>query len=350
MKGVVKTIIEECKEAARTVIVCPLAFGEVGVKSRVKSVLNYKKPTFLIITLAFICCVVLAICFLTEPEKDNEANYYIENITVNDLPVSLEVKNVSATGLKLKCRVDKDDDTFGMHSAANDYYLEKYDNGWHELDTLTYAYVSNISPIGENMEWEFDWTELYGELETGEYRIAKPIWYSKDVVSSSFGNEYIFYVPFNVYNADKPAPSLTEAGNRLVRTFEMNESGEPIYSDEYAGCYIDGGKMVILLTDISDEITTKYKDILGNCAGYAVFEKTEYSYNYLWSEVNRLSELIRDNNLTWYTCGVREKENGIQFDVKEEDYEAIKRLLEVEGEGVSIEIDISSAPVTVNEF
>ena len=33
---------------------CPLAFGEVGVKDRVKSVLNYKKPAFWIVAVAII--------------------------------------------------------------------------------------------------------------------------------------------------------------------------------------------------------------------------------------------------------------------------------------------------------
>ena len=45
----------------------PLAFGEIGVKERVKSVMNYKKPTFWIILAAIIACIVLAVCFLTDP-------------------------------------------------------------------------------------------------------------------------------------------------------------------------------------------------------------------------------------------------------------------------------------------
>lgn len=49
---------------------CPLAFGEVGVRARVKSVLNYKKPAFWIILAAVVLCVVLAVCFLTDPKKN----------------------------------------------------------------------------------------------------------------------------------------------------------------------------------------------------------------------------------------------------------------------------------------
>jgi len=45
----------------------PPSFGEIGVKQRIKSVLNYKKPAFLIMILAVIACVAAAICFLTNP-------------------------------------------------------------------------------------------------------------------------------------------------------------------------------------------------------------------------------------------------------------------------------------------
>ena len=53
---------------------CPLAFGEVGVKDRVKSVLNYKKPAFWIIIVAVVACVAVAVCFLTNPpQKDDDS-------------------------------------------------------------------------------------------------------------------------------------------------------------------------------------------------------------------------------------------------------------------------------------
>lgn len=56
-----------CSVNRRMIAACPLAFGEVGVKDRVKSVMNYKKPAFWIIVLAVIACVIVAVCFLTNP-------------------------------------------------------------------------------------------------------------------------------------------------------------------------------------------------------------------------------------------------------------------------------------------
>ena len=46
---------------------CPLAFGQGSVKRRVKSVLNYKKPTFWVLLVAIIAGIVLTVCFLTDP-------------------------------------------------------------------------------------------------------------------------------------------------------------------------------------------------------------------------------------------------------------------------------------------
>ncbi len=59
-----------CSVLRRTISACPLAFGETGVKSRIKSVLSYKKPTLWIIIIAVISCIVVAVCFLTNPKAD----------------------------------------------------------------------------------------------------------------------------------------------------------------------------------------------------------------------------------------------------------------------------------------
>ena len=48
---------------------CPLAFGEVGVKERVKRVLD-KKPARALIALAVALCVIIGVCFLTS-HKDS---------------------------------------------------------------------------------------------------------------------------------------------------------------------------------------------------------------------------------------------------------------------------------------
>ncbi len=63
-----------CSVNRRMIAACPLAFGEVGVKDRIKSVLNYKKPAFWIIVVAIIVSIIVAVCFLTNPISDRLAN------------------------------------------------------------------------------------------------------------------------------------------------------------------------------------------------------------------------------------------------------------------------------------
>ena len=61
----------DCSFPRRRIAACPLSFGEVSVKERVKGVLNYKKPAFWIIAAAVIVCAALAICLMTDPFSDN---------------------------------------------------------------------------------------------------------------------------------------------------------------------------------------------------------------------------------------------------------------------------------------
>ncbi|MBQ8258481.1 MAG: hypothetical protein IJY97_02870 [Clostridia bacterium] len=59
-----------CSLHRKRIMACPLAFGEVGVKQRIKSVLNYKKPAFWVIIVALVATLVLSVCFLTNPRRD----------------------------------------------------------------------------------------------------------------------------------------------------------------------------------------------------------------------------------------------------------------------------------------
>ena len=63
-----------CSVPRRMIAACPVAFGETGVKGRIKSVLNYKKPAFWIILVAIVVCIAVAVCFLTDPRQPEELN------------------------------------------------------------------------------------------------------------------------------------------------------------------------------------------------------------------------------------------------------------------------------------
>lgn len=64
-----------CSVPRKMIAACPVAFGENGVKGRVKNMMNYKKPTFWISSISIIIVVIVAVCFATSPkgkEADNE--------------------------------------------------------------------------------------------------------------------------------------------------------------------------------------------------------------------------------------------------------------------------------------
>ena len=68
-KAAYSRTLVSCSRRQRLVTACPLAFGETGTGERVKSILSYRRPAFWIITLAIIVCIVLAVCFLTDPRS-----------------------------------------------------------------------------------------------------------------------------------------------------------------------------------------------------------------------------------------------------------------------------------------
>ncbi len=67
-----------CSVSRRSIAACPLAFGEVSVKYRIKSILSYKNPGFWITVLSLVLCAGLAVSFLTDPveaeKKEPEAS------------------------------------------------------------------------------------------------------------------------------------------------------------------------------------------------------------------------------------------------------------------------------------
>lgn len=78
-----------CSVPRRMLAACPLAFGEVGVGARVKNALRYKKPAFWVVAASVAVCVVVAVCFLTNPRTDTDAaglvGFHREQVTYADV-------------------------------------------------------------------------------------------------------------------------------------------------------------------------------------------------------------------------------------------------------------------------
>ena len=80
----------DCSTNRRDIIVYQLLFGGISVKTRVKEMVNYKKPTILMIITSIIIVIFVAICFTTnpvsaeEPDINNSALGSVADINQND--------------------------------------------------------------------------------------------------------------------------------------------------------------------------------------------------------------------------------------------------------------------------
>lgn len=71
-----------CATQPKMAAVCPLAFGEVAVKERVKNVLNYKKPALWAVILLVVAAAIIGACLLTKPGYKNVGTLDAEKLFV----------------------------------------------------------------------------------------------------------------------------------------------------------------------------------------------------------------------------------------------------------------------------
>lgn len=85
----------QCKQYAKALLelgvhsvrfsACPVAFGEVSIKARIKGVIGYKKASRILVLASVALCVVVSLCFMTEPDvKAKEVEEVIEHIIVEE--------------------------------------------------------------------------------------------------------------------------------------------------------------------------------------------------------------------------------------------------------------------------
>ena len=169
-----------CSRHRKVVMACPLAFGEVGVKERIKGILNYKRPAFWVILLAIIACVVVAVCFLTNPAKKTEESSTETVESYEPYPGAvLKVLEASDTGCTLQLGNDGNKE-FGI--GEDEFGIEQLkDDSWEPVDPIVSERTSLLLEIlgipGRKTEFSVTWQYVYGNLPDGEYRI---VFYARD--------------------------------------------------------------------------------------------------------------------------------------------------------------------------
>ena len=213
-----------CSVNRRMIAACPLTFGEVGVKERVKSVMNYKKPALWVIIISVIVCVGVAVCFLTNPKQDSYTLRIVvpagsqEKFVYTDEEVRTirnSIKIWSGDGLGdtevLLSPVNKTTETgytatYLTHGMPVEFDAEK--NTWFKIgvnmqnptneDIIVYVEVENVEvrivdKINSVIKW-FDYTENPSAMDD-ESTINLPIY--QDVTFSYNQEQIIASNPFD---------------------------------------------------------------------------------------------------------------------------------------------------------
>ena len=240
-----------CSVNRRMIAACPLAFGEVGVKERMKSVMNYKKPAFWIIILSVIACVIVAVCFLTNPKQDSYTLRIVvpagsqEEFVYSDEEVSTiknSIKIWSGDGLGdtevLLSPVDETTEagytaTYLTHGMPVEFDAEK--DTWFKIgvnmqnptdeDIIVYVEVENVEvriadEINSVIEW-FDYTENPSAMDD-ESTIKLPIY--PDVTFSYNQTQIIASKPFDT--SELTSQTILIAGMPIWNAYFTDLTGD----------------------------------------------------------------------------------------------------------------------------
>ena len=315
-----------CSVNRRMIAACPLTFGEVGVKERVKSVMNYKKPALWVIIIAVIVCVGVAVCFLTNPKQDSYTLRIVvpagsqEEFVYTDEEVSAirnSIKIWSGDGLGdtevLLSPVNKTTETgytatYLTHGMPVEFDAEK--NTWFKIgvnmqnptneDIIVYVEVENVEvrivdEINSVIKW-FDYTENPSAMDD-ESTINLPIY--PDVTFSYNQAQIIASKPFdtseltdhtilitgmpiwNAYFADLTGDDYPEICATYTFGFGIIDSRIIIYDYAKGSSY-----------ELSDRGYFDFTLRLNEADGYLYVDKTKYNTD----ELVETGRLVFKNN------------------------------------------------------
>lgn len=199
------TVLLACSMPRKAVITCPLAFGEVGVKERVRNALHYKKPAFWVVAASVAVCVVVAVCFLTDPE--HETMKWAKNLRVDDV-VRVELTIMPQA-------TDKQYKDFNADEIAEAVALINKSSG---------RYVRSMEPLtGGN-------TELYVTTTDG---VRHTVVNNGNVYLCIDGDAYRnFYVTWPYTEGDSPLPDSFQVGD--TQAADANR----FYVDDWSICIV----------------------------------------------------------------------------------------------------------------
>ena len=315
-----------CSVNRRMIAACPLTFGEVGVKERVKSVMNYKKPAFWVIIISVIVCVGVAVCFLTNPKQDSYTLRIVvpagsqEEFVYTDEEVSAirnSIKIWSGDGLGdtevILSPVNKTTETrytatYLTHGMPVEFDAEK--DTWFKIgvnkqnstneDIIVYVEVENVEvrivdEINSVIKW-FDYTENPSAMDD-ESTINLPIY--PDVTFSYNQAQIIASKPFDTSELTDHTILIT--GMPIWNAYFADLTGDDY--PEICATYTFGSGIIdsrIIIYDyakgssyeLSDRGYFDFTLRLNEADGYLYVDKTKYNTD----ELVETGRLVFKNN------------------------------------------------------
>ena len=315
-----------CSVNRRMIAACPLAFGEVSVKERVKSVMNYKKPAFWVIIISVIVCVGVAVCFLTNPKQDSYTLRIVvpagsqEKFVYTDEEVSTirnSIKIWSGDGLGdtevILSPVNKTTETrytatYLTHGMPVEFDAEK--DTWFKIgvnmqnptneDIIVYVEVENVEvrivdEINSVIKW-FDYTENPSAMDD-ESTINLPIY--PDVTFSYNQAQIIASKPFDTSELTDHTILIT--GMPIWNAYFADLTGDDY--PEICATYTFGSGIIdsrIIIYDyakgssyeLSDRGYFDFTLRLNEADGYLYVDKTKYNTD----ELVETGRLVFKNN------------------------------------------------------
>jgi len=225
-----------CSVNRRMIAACPLAFGEVGVKERVKSVMNYKKPAFWVIILAVIACVIVAVCFLTNPVgfQFDEATHAIVSANHFDMrhaddavAVEMNLAQISELSSRLSTvKNTKKSDEYGGFTPG--YQISAL------LEDGTYIRISGYS-LSENDMVDIEWNgDRYVVSDSDFQDYLSRICAGEDVTAVFAG--FTINQPYGVVEVtyESPLTSFSMVAQQNTPEYLMDENGHLFSIREYS--------------------------------------------------------------------------------------------------------------------
>ena len=221
----------DCSINHRRIAACPLAFGEVGVKERVKTVMNYKKPAFWIVVAAVAVCAVVAVCFLTDPPTANDGAINFDAAPPNILHHWEKEYVPGAEGIQGNVDTEKYLKISADFEIGADWMgVAVFKDPHKAFLKLTELYPDAIAAIGKEFDLEplsaadYELYKTYGwQLTTGSETIreqARFITGFFDIYENSF-------IPYETVRG----PQITDVHNATLKTYYELSDGTYMAED-----------------------------------------------------------------------------------------------------------------------